>query len=180
MPIESDITAIEELKRDLARIKTVSLGRLAERGYQLLRAEVPYETGNLKQGVAPPEIKGDTATLTVSARSARRGPRSAVLHLKNGKTRNITLRAIEPYNYARVVAEGYAERIRPKTAKALLIPVPTVPTDESYIESNGQYFVVRKTSGTIKANPYHERAAKRLEGEAVVITEAVIQKVMNG
>ena len=93
--------------------------------------------------------------------------------MKSGKTRNIQLRSIEPYNYARVVAEGYAERIRPKTAKALLIPVPTAPTDESYIESNGQFFVVRKSSGSIKANPYHDRAAKRLEGEAVAITEAV-------
>ena len=120
MAENTDITAIEELSRDLKKIRGVSLGRLGERGYQLLRAEVPYETGNLKQGVAPPAIKGDTATLTVSARSARRGPRSAVLHLKSGKTRNITLRSIEPYNYARVVAEGYAERIRPKTAKALL------------------------------------------------------------
>jgi hypothetical protein len=67
--------AIEEQARDIERAKRALIGRLAERGYQLLREEVPYQTGNLKQGVAPPDVDYQKleALLTVSARSAARG-----------------------------------------------------------------------------------------------------------
>lgn len=180
--ITVNVSAIEELRRELDEVAEISIGRLGERGYQLLRKEVPYQTGNLKQGVAPPEYdsKKRQALLTVSARSARRGPRGATVHLKSGKTKSIVLRAQGAYNYAEVVARGYAETIKPKRAKALLIPVDRAPDDESYIESGGQLYVVRKSTGGIKANPYDERAARRLRAEAVTIVEAVAGEVFGG
>lgn len=178
--VEVNVSELEALIGQMPRMKTVMLGRLGERGYQLLRAEVPKVTTNLQQGVAPAEIKGDTATLTVTARSARRGPRSATVHLPSGKTKQITLRATEAYNYARVVALGYQQKIRPKTARALLVPVAVVPAGETYIESEGRYFVVRRFAQGRKANPYHDRAAKRLSGEAVQIARASIEKVIDG
>ncbi|KAK0039547.1 hypothetical protein Bpfe_031032 [Biomphalaria pfeifferi] len=69
----------------IEQAKRIMLGRIAERGYQLLRAEVPKVTTNLQQGVAPPDVdyRKLEATLTVSARSARVGATKATLHLKS-------------------------------------------------------------------------------------------------
>lgn len=171
-----DLSGIEELRQELKQFKRVAIGRLGERGYQLLRAEVPYVTGNLKQGVAPPEIKGNRATLTVTARSARRGARQATLHLKSGKTKAVKLRGVPAFNYATTVAEG-RPAMSAKRAKALLIPVASPPSGESYIEADGQFYIVRRTAKATKPNPYHERAARRLEAEAVYIVEAVAKEM---
>jgi hypothetical protein len=51
-----DTKAIDQLGKDIDRAKRALIGRLGERGYQLLREEVPYVTGNLKQGVATPDV----------------------------------------------------------------------------------------------------------------------------
>jgi hypothetical protein len=155
------------------------LGRLAERGYQLLREEVPKVTRNLMQGVAPPEVDYEklVAVLTVSARSSRIGAQSGTVIGADGKEKKkVSLRPRPDYNYAAVVAEGYKPRIRPKKAKALLVPVPTAPSDESYLIAGGQIFVFRKSAKGIKANPYHERAGTRLEGESAKIGESVLAK----
>lgn len=176
-----DISALVELQKEFDELSIVLLGRLGERGRKHLRDEVPMVTGNLKQGVSAPEIdkRKKTATLTVTARSARRGPRSATLHLKSGKTKKIRLRATKAKNYAETVARGYDEQINPKKAKALIIPYwkPGVPDDESYIESEGKIFVVRKFTKGIKANPYDERAAKKLSTESVSIAAAAADEI---
>jgi len=170
-----DLSGIEELRRELKQFKRVAIGRLGERGYQLLRAEVPKVTRNLMQGVSPPEIKGNRATLTVTARSARRGARQATLHLKSGKTKQIKLRPTAAFNYPEVVATG-RPAMTARRAKVLIIPVPSPPSGESYIEADGQFYVMRKTAKAVKPNPYDERAARRLEGEAVYIVEAVARE----
>lgn len=170
-----DLSAIEELNRELNRLKPIALGRLGERGYQLLRAEVPKVTRNLMQGVAPPDIRKNTATLTVSARAARRGASQATLHLKSGKTKTVKLRPVPAYNYAEVVKTGRPASSA-KRAKALIIPVASPPSGESYLEANEQYYILRKTTGGTKPNPYDERAARRLETEAVFIVEAVMRE----
>jgi hypothetical protein len=173
--VKADLSAIDELRKELEEMSRVALGRLAERGYQLLREEVPKVTRNLMQGVAPPEIKGNTATLTVSARSARRGARQATLHLKSGKTKKVKLRATSAFNYAETVARG-RPAISARRAKALIIPVDSPPIGESYIEADGQIYIVRQGAKAVPANPYDVRAARRLEGEAVMIVEAVAKE----
>jgi hypothetical protein len=174
-----DLSAIEELRRELNQVRQITLGRLAERGYQLLREEVPKVTRNLMQGVAPPAIKGKTATLTVSARSARRGARMATLHLKSGKTKEVKLRANPAFNYAETVAKG-RPAMRAREAKVLIIPVSSPPSGESYIEADGTFYVMRKSAKAVKPNPFDERAARRLEAEAVVISEAAMREVFDG
>ena len=62
-----DTKAIDELGRDLDRAKRALIGRLGERGYQLLREEVPYVTGNLKQGVSTPDVDYEALTATLTA-----------------------------------------------------------------------------------------------------------------
>lgn len=174
-----DISAVEELARELDKLHTVALGRLGERGYQHLRREIretAYLTGNLWQGVAPPLIKGKSAYLTVSARTARRGPRQATLYLKSGKTKAIKLRSNPEFNYAEAVAKG-RPAISAKRAKALLIPVESPPADESYIEADGRFYIVRKSAAAVPPNPFDERAARRLEAEAVTIVEAAAGEV---
>jgi hypothetical protein len=58
----------------------------------------------------------------------------------------------------------------------LLIPVPTAPSGESYLIANGQIFIFRRSVKATKPNPFDERAAKRLEGEAAKIGEAVLKQ----
>lgn len=176
--VEIDTSAIDDLAKEIDRARRVLLGRLAERGYQLLREEVPVETGNLKQGVAPPDVDyaNMTATLTVSARSARTGAGTATLHLKSGKTKAISLRPQPAFNYAEAVARGRAA-ISPKRAKVLLIPVASAPGDESYLEAGGKIYVFRKSAKATKPNPFDERAAKRLESEIPAIADAVLRQI---
>ncbi len=174
----ADVKALEDLAADMTRAKRQLISRLAERGYQLLRAEVPFNTGNLKQGVAPPEVDHEqmSAVLTVSARSARTGSREARVIGRDGKEKGtVTLRPRPAYNYASAVALG-RPAISPKSGKALIIPVATAPSGEGYLISGGQIYVVRRSAGLQKENPFHERAAERLEGEAERIATAVLER----
>lgn len=176
--IVADTKELDVLAADLKRAKRQLIGRLAERGYRLLRDEVPVETGNLKQGVAAPEVDYDQleATLTVSARSAETGGGQATVIGPDGKERKkVSLKPRPAFNYAAAVAEGRAA-IRPKTGKALLIPVPVAPAGESYLLAGGQIFVVRRSAKAVPANPFHERAGARLEKEAPSIADAVLAK----
>ena len=176
MSVEVDKKAVEQFARDIVRTNQMLLGRLAERGHQLLRGEVPEVTGNLKQGVAPPDVEFPIATLTVSARSARNGARQATVYGKDGEEKKkVTLRPQKPYNYAEVVAKGFP-KIEPKKARVLLIPVANAPRGESYLIADGKVYVFRR-SATIKANPYDERAAARLDTEAVGIAEATLREI---
>jgi len=173
-----DAKAINELARDIEKAKRALLGRLAERGYQLLRAEVPFQTGNLKQGVASPDVNYSqmTAMLTVSARSASVGGLQAKVIGADGKEKKtVMLRPRAAFNYAEVVARG-RPAISPKRGKALLIPVASAPSSGGYLIAGGQIYIVRKSARATKPNPFDERAARRLEGEADNIAEAVLRK----
>lgn len=173
-----DTKGLKELGLRIDAGKRSFLGRLAERGYQLLRKEVPFLTGNLQQGVAPPDVDyaAMEATLTVSARSAAIGSRQAQVFGSDGKLKKtVTLRPSPAFNYAATVARGRPS-ISPKHGKALLIPVQSAPTGEGYIVAGGQVFVVRKSAAAVAANPFDERAAKQLKQEAPGIGDAVLRQ----
>ena len=184
--IKVDDRQVRGLSKDLSDGIRHGLFRITERGTVILREEVPKETHNLAQGVS-----GDVNTarmeakLLVSARSGRRGSRSATLHLPGGGTRQITLKASPAFDYAEAVARGTGvfgprgQVIKPKGGKALLIPVSTVPAGESYIEAGGQRFVVRRFTKGRRANPYDERAAVRLERDAQPIFDKAIDAAVN-
>lgn len=174
--VDVDVRALEQLVKDIDAAKKLLLVRLAERGYRLLRAEVPVDTSNLRLGVARPDVdqqKGE-ATLTVSAHSAAKGARKATLHLKSGKEKEISLRPTPAYNYAEVVARG--NKAVPYKRKPMLIPVTTAPADESYITDGDQIYIVRIDRQRQKANPYDERAATRLEGEVPKIWKEIAEE----
>lgn len=174
----ADTRALPVLAEDMRKAKRQMLGRLAERGYQLLREEVPKVTRNLMQGVAPPEVDYEklVAVLTVSARSARIGAQTGTVIGADGEEKKkVTLRPRPAFNYAAAVAEG-RPAIRPTKSRALLVPVPSAPSGESYVLAGGQIFVFRKFAKATKPNPYHERAGSRLEGESAKIGESVLAK----
>lgn len=173
-----DASAINELARDITKAKRVLIGRLAERGYQLLRAEVPVDTGRLKQGVASPDVDYQKleATLTVSERSNIIGSRSGKVIGADGKEKKtVTLRPQKAFNYAEAVAKG-RPAIRPRRGKSLLIPVPTAPSGESYLIADGKIYVFRRSAEATRPNPFDERAARRLEGKSARIAEAVLRQ----
>jgi hypothetical protein len=193
--IKVDLKDVENLGAEFREVAEVGLRRTVERGERLLREEVPKVTHNLEQGVSSDvdasALRGD---LIVSARSGRVGVEGGLLHLANGQTREVTLRARPAYDYARAVAKGTGVYsidheigptpvIRPTSAKALLVPVDTVPTLNgktlSYIESNGQKYIVRKYIKGRKPDPYDERAANRLESEVDAIFDRVVQAFAN-
>lgn len=174
-----DAKAINALAADFEKAKRALVARLAERGYQLLRDEVPVATGNLKQGVSyDVDTEKLEATLVVSARSGATGATSATVFGADGKEKKtVSLRAQPGFNYAEAVARGRAA-VSPKNGKALLIPVPTAPVGESYLLAGGQIFIFRKSAAATKPNPFDERAAKRLTDEAPKIGQAVLEKFL--
>lgn len=169
---------LQQLGKDIIKAKTVMLGRLAERGRKHLADEVPYRTGNLRQGVGAPDIDNLKliATLTVSARSAATGGGTAeVFNAKGERKKTVSLRPSPAFNYAEAVAKGRPS-IRPKTARALLIPVPSAPSGEGYLLIGGQVYIVRRSAAATKPNPFDERAAVKLEGEAEGIGLKVLEE----
>lgn len=177
--VKVDLKEIENLGKEIRAAQIVALGRLGERLYQHLRREVPIDTTNLQQGIAPPDIDESamTATITVSARSARTGGGQATAHSASGKTKSISLRPRVAFNYAEAVARG-RPAIRPKAGRALLIEVKGTPNG-SYISAGGKIFVVRKSAKAVAPNPYDERAAAKLEAEAPAIVGAVFGEFFN-
>ena len=177
-----DTKKLEQIGADFVKAKQQLIGQMAERGYQLLRKEVPQKTTNLQQGVAPPEVDYEnlTATLIVSARSGQTGPRTATVFGADGeKKKTVTLRGTKAYNYAEVVARGNKDAVlSPKKARAFLIPVPTRPEKGGYLMVGSQIFVMRRTRKAQKANPFDERAAKQLEEDAPKIAEAILRRFL--
>lgn len=181
--VKADTKAIDQLGADLVTAKKQLLGRLAERGYQLLRKEVPKETRNLEQGVAPPAVDYDAgrAELVVSARSGATGGGAGQVFNKDGKVvKTVTLNPQPGYNYADVVARGnnpeHGPTLSPSKAKAFLIPVSVKPTDEGYLMVGGKYFVFRRSRKAQKPNPFDERAAAELEKEIPAISDGVLSQ----
>jgi hypothetical protein len=113
-----------------------------------------------------------------------------VLHLSSGKDKKVTLRAVPAFNYPEAVATGtgvYGPKggvIRPKKAKALLVPVDSVPLLNGrvapYIESEGQIYVMRRSMKGMQPNRYDERAANRLSQEAPGIFDSAIKTYVGG
>ena len=190
----SQVSQLEEEYRELARLL---LHDVAEAGQKFLRQEVPKVTHNLEQGVSA-DVDSDRlrAELIVSARAGRVAVEGATLHLPSGATREISLRAQPAYDYAQAVAEGtgvYATGgvfgpkpvIRPREARALLIPVGAVPTavngkPQSYITSQGKIYVLRRYFRGRRPDPYHVRAAERLDLAVPAISERVINQFAEG
>lgn len=173
--VQVDTRQIEDLANVLQRGGELAIRRLAERGEQHLRKEVPRVTNNLAQGITS-TVRIATgkfeADLIVSARSGRRGARQATVHYPSGKTKDVKLRPQPAFDYAEVVARGRKE-VRPRNAKVLLIPVSSPPAGEAYITSGGETFILRPRAQATKANPYDERALRALDGEAErIVTEA--------
>lgn len=189
--INVDLRQVKDLGFDFRQLAEVGLRRTVERGEQILRDEVPKVTHNLEQGVSssvdPSALKGE---FVVSARSGRMGVEGGLLHLPSGQTREISLRARPAFDYAEAVARGtgiYGPRgavIRPKSGKALLIPISGPPPSlngkpQAYITSGGKVYIVRRFSSGRKANQFDVRAAQRLENEIPAIWDRVVQAFAN-
>jgi hypothetical protein len=184
--ITIDTREVEPLSREFREIAEEGLQNTAERGAQLMAEEAPKITGNLRLGMSADIDRANlTAELIASAVTREVGSEGALLHLPSGATREITLRSQPAHNYAEDVARGTGtfgprgQLIRPKTGKALLIPVGSVPLSvtgkpESYVTSGGKTYVLRRFSKGRKANEYDVRAAQRLEAEIPGIWEAVV------
>ncbi|MBX7170150.1 MAG: hypothetical protein K1X72_04280 [Pyrinomonadaceae bacterium] len=178
--VKVDISEVEKLGADFQKIGKWSLVALAQRGLNLLRAEVPVRSGNLKQkGIKEPEYDFEKlqAILTVSATSEALKEGEGTLHLPSGNTKKVRLRPQPPFNYTTAVARGRA-KARPRTAKVLLIPVSSVPSDESYITAGNQIYILRMSAKATKPNPFDERAAKRLKEESPAIVQKVVDAVL--
>ena len=189
--IKVDLSQVKRIADDFKEMIEVALHRIAERGERVLRQEVPKKTHNLEQGVSSEvDVPRRQVRFLVAARAGRTAAEGGLLHLPGGETREIQLRARPAYDYAEAVAKGtgvYRQSdfigpqgvIRPRTAKALLVPVAAAPLGESFITSGGQTFVLRRYIRGMKPNPYDVRAAKRLEGELPAIFDEVVQAFAN-
>lgn len=178
LKIRVDLSAIDRLAKDFEQASGLVIRRIAERGEQHLRAEVPRETNNLAQGITsdvtiqPPTYR---AEFTVSARSGRRGARQAVVHYPSGNTKTVKLRPQPAFDYAEAVARG-RKAVKPRRAKVLLIPVSNAPSNEAYLTSGGQTFVMRRSAKATKPNEYDKRAVAKLQTEIPIIVETQYEK----
>jgi hypothetical protein len=191
--ITADVRQVERLGDDYGNAAEVGMRRLVERGEQLVREEAPKVTRNLIQGVSS-DVKVGRGSLRgeiiITARTGRVGRRDGVLHRPGGTTKKVSLRAVPAFNYPEAVAKGTGiygpehSLIRPRKARALLVPVRSVPTlngkPVSYIEADGRLYVMRRSMKGTKPNPYDERAARRLESEAQAIYDRAIRDKVGG
>jgi hypothetical protein len=186
--IRADISEVQELVEERRQATIVGLRRVIERGEQLTRDEAPRASGNLKQGISSDVRVTDRllrGEINAAARS-RTSAGAAVLHLPSGKTRKVSLKPSPAYDYAEAVAAGTGlygprhARVQPRSRKALLIPVETVPIDtktgkpEAYIDVQGRMFILRRSTAGMKPNPFDERAANRLAQEAQPIMDTAL------
>ncbi|MGE0133042.1 MAG: hypothetical protein AB7U82_33615 [Blastocatellales bacterium] len=181
--IKVDTKAVEHLGNEFRAAGKVALLQLLKRGEQLLIAEMPERTGLLKgkkgnNSVSSEIHDGSDALrgeLIVSAVNERRGARQATIHYPSGATKQVSLRPQPAFNYAEAVARGRKE-IRPRQAKVLLIPVDNPPSNQAYVTSGNETFILRRRAKATKPNPYDLRAAARLEKEAPQIVDQVLAR----
>jgi len=178
--VKVDTHELEELGRDIRKAKEILLRRLGIRGKKHLMDEVPYETGNLRGGVSDPDIDNQamTATLTVTARSGASLAGVGQVMSADGKfVKNVRLRPSPAYNYAEVVARGNKKAtLTPTHARAFLIPVSGRPSKGGYLMVGGQIYIIRKSRKGQKANPFDERAARKVEAEAPAVAKRVLEE----
>lgn len=187
-----DERALTELGHDMEVAEEVGLRRVLERGEQVLREEIPKVTHNLAQGVSsyvePRKRKGLLeGALVVSARRGRTGARTATVHEASGKTKSVSLKGQDAFDYAEAVARGTGiygpagVSITPARGRALLVPVAAVPTlngkPQGYVDIGGQLFIVRRSIKGRRPNPYDERAGARLGTEAPAIFDRALEDV---
>ena len=185
MATKANTKALRELKSDTRRAARSAIHDVRDRGKELLADEAPKKSEKLSKGVRHKEnLSGAllTSQLLLSAVNPNKGG-DAVLHLASGGTKKIKLRGGKAHDYALGVIEGTGvhgprgEIIEPLRRKALLIGVDSVDPGESYIEGpGGQKYVVRLRSKGARPNPFHERAADRLENEAPEIVSTVLAR----
>lgn len=175
---EVNAEAVRELGANIDKARKRMLVDLSERGYELLKAEVPVRSGTLKKGVRDPiyDFEAMTAEIVVSAARDAQAPGVGEVFDSKGKpVKTVTLRPSPAFNYALPVARGRAA-IAPKHGKALLIPVNAVPSGEGYLLAGGQIYVFRRSAAAFAGDPFDERAAARLQSESTAIGEAVLRK----
>ena len=174
-----DLSQVAQLPAQLRHGGETAMRQTALRGVKHLRDEVPKVTSNLYQGISHDvRVQGEKVEvdLIASARRGRKGARKGKLHLKSGKTKTVDLRPVEAFDYAEVVALGDKDAVvTPKSGRPMLVPVDSVPSDETYISDGSDLFVVRKTRKGKKGNPFHERAIKKLEPEVPKIFDHVLK-----
>src|ERR1043165_2628756 len=189
--IRADISQVKPLRDDVRQATIVGLRRVVERGEQLTREAAPRATGNLKQGISSDvQVTNGLLRGEINAAARSRVPAgAAVLHLPSGKSRRVSLKPAPAYDYAEAVATGTGlfgpkhALITPRSGKALLIPVDSVPIDmktgkpEAYIDVQGRKFILRRSTKGMKPNPFDERAAVRLANEAQSIMDTALEKL---
>ena len=174
MSNQVDVEAIEGLADEIQEANRIALGQLVLRGEDLVKQEVPKITHRLESGVSSNlDYEKLEGIITISARSEARGARTGKFVGINGETRDVKLKPVRSFNYAEVVARG--NKAGPFKRKALLIPVKQIPTEGGYIKDGDEIYVVRMSRKRIKANPYHERAANRLQDESAGIVSGVLE-----
>lgn len=172
-----DTRALADLGDKFERAARAGLDNLLEEGEEYIRQEAPERTGRLKRdqdSVFSESHKTATrfeGSLIVSAFRERTSGGQAVLHLPSGTTKPVSLAPQPQFNYAEAVARGRKE-IRPRKAKALLIPVNSAPSGQPYITDGAETFIIRPRAKAQKANEYDVRAFNRLEKEV----EPIFQK----
>lgn len=178
LKIKVDTKAIEQFGKELESAGRAVIDNLLEEAEQLVREEAPRRTGRLKDDLNSVASGGEenksvfntvrqTGTgyegdLVISAFRERRGARQAQVFYPSGTTKTVSLRPQPAFNYAEAVAKGRKE-IRPVRAKLLLIPVASAPSNETYVKSAGEIFVLRRRAKATRPNPFPDRALKRLE-----------------
>jgi hypothetical protein len=179
LKIKVDTKAIEQFGKELESAGRAALDNLLEEGEEYVRQEAPERTGRLKkdQNSVFSETRqtgtGYEGDLVISAFRERRGARQAQIFYPSGTTKTVSLRPQPAFNYAEAVAKGRKE-IRPVRAKLLLIPVASAPSNETYVKSAGEIFVLRRRAKATKPNPFPDRALKRLETAA----EGIVEKTL--
>ena len=158
--------------------------RIANRGVEIMREEVPRRSGKLAEGVKGTVSRTNPPEVTIIASAvAQRLLGTATVVSPSGKTKRVSLRGGGSFNYAQAVQEGTGlfgprgQLIRPKRAKAMLISVDSPPPDESYLVFGGRYFIFRQSSQGMKPNDYIGRTVIRITPEAAQIISEELGRV---
>jgi hypothetical protein len=167
-----------DIDRAIRRIRT----RIRDRGVEIMREEVPSQSGYLRDRVKGTVSRDGEVSIFVQAFTHDTAT-TGTLILPSGKRKQVPLRGAKPFNYAKAVQEGTGlfgpkgELIRPNRAKAMLIEVDSPPSDEPYIIARGKFYIFRQSSKGMRPNDYVGRTYKRLDPEIAKIISQEMAKV---
>lgn len=158
--------------RDVEKALRRAAVRLKNRAVEIMREETPSRDGGLRSGVDGSVSRQNPPVVSIIASAiARRQAGNAIYVSASGKQRPVRLRGQRPFDYARAVAEGTGifgpkgQRITPKRARVLTVPVDSPPTGEGYLIAGGKYFVFRRSVAGMAPNDYPGRTLARLDPE---------------